>query len=271
MGRIEVAVVGNEILEGDVRDSDAHVLARAVADLGGRIDRITVVGDDVEAIAGAVREALARGTTHLVTIGGLGPTPDDRTLAGVAAATGRALRLDPEAHAFVARRYAELAREGKIRDAALSPPREKLARLPAGARWLPNTVGTAPAPVLELGDATIVSLPGPPAEFEAFVRGPLQPLLRAALGAAAVARASYRVAVADETPFAPIHGRVQPRHPHVYLKSRFHAFAAGHELLVTLAARGRSEDEARQRLAAASADLEGALRETGIAFRREEA
>lgn len=269
MGRIEVAVVGNEILEGDVRDSDAHVLARAVADLGGRIDRITVVGDDVDAIAGAVREALARGTTLLVTIGGLGPTPDDRTLAGVAAATGRALRFDPEARAFVARRYAELVREGKVPDASLSPPREKLARLPAGARWLPNTVGTAPAPVLELGDATIVSLPGPPAEFEAFVRGPLQPLLRAALGAAAVARASYRLAVEDETPFAAIHDRVQPAHPHVYLKSRFHAFARGHELLVTLAARGQSDREAGYRLEAARRDLERALGESNITFRRE--
>lgn len=271
MGRIEILLVGNEILEGDVRDSDAHLLARAVADLGGRIERVTVVGDDVEVIAGAIGEALARGTTLLVTIGGLGPTPDDRTLEGVARATGRGLQLDPDANAFVARRYAELAREGKIRDAALSPPREKLARLPEGARWLPNDVGTAPAPVLDTGAATIVSLPAPPAEFEAFVRGPLQPLLRAALGAAAVARASYRLAVEDETPFAPIHDRVQPAHPHIYLKSRFHAFAVGHELLVTLAARGRSEDEARQRLAAASADLEGALRETGIAFRREEA
>ncbi len=268
MTRVEILAVGNEVLAGDVRDTDSQTLARAVADLGGAVARITVVPDDVDAIAGAVREALARGTTLLLTVGGLGPTPDDATLAGVSLATGCPLRLDEGARDFVARRYATLAREGKVPSGALSAPREKLARLPDGARWLPNEVGTAPAPVLRAGDAVIASLPAPPAELESLVRGALQPVLRDALGAAAVARTSYRLAVAEETPFAPIHDRMQPRHPHVYLKSRFHGFAAGGELLVTLAARGPDEREARQRLDAAASDLEDALREARIAFRR---
>lgn len=272
MARIELLAVGNEILNGDVRDSDMHLLAREIADLGGHVERMGVVPDEIEVIAAAVREGLARGTTLLITIGGLGPTPDDVTLAGVARATGRALRLDRAALAFVARRYAELARSGVVRDAALSPPREKMARLPEGARWLPNAVGTAPAPVLVLPDgATIVSLPAPPPEFEAIVRGPLRPLLREALGGAAVARASYLLDLEDETRFAAIHDRVQPRHPDVYLKSRFHAFAHGHKLAVTLAARGGHEEEARRRLAAACADLEAALAKARIIFSRKTA
>ncbi len=272
--RVEIVGVGNEILNGDTRDRDANLIARAIADLGAAVERITFVRDDVDAIAGAVREALARRARLLLTSGGLGPTPDDITVVGVARALGRELVLDPAARAFVARRYRELADAGAIEEAALSPPREKLAFLPRGAHWLPNLVGTAPAPYLEEAGATIVLLPGPPGELEAILAGPLQPILRDALGASAVARARYRLAVGDETPFAAIHDRVQPAHPHVYLKSHAPKFGRGpheHALHVTLAARGEDERTARERLASAAADLERALGQAGIDFERDAA
>ncbi len=271
MTRVEILGVGNEILNGDTRDRDANTIAKAIADLGGGVERITFVRDDVNAIADAVREALARGTTVLLTAGGLGPTPDDLTNVGIARALGRQLVLDRAARAFIAQRYRDLERVGEIAKGSLSPPREKMAFLPDGARWLPNEVGTAPAPYLELEGKLIVSLPGPPAELEAILEGPLRRLLREALGAAAVARATYRLAVHDETAFAPIHHHVQPAHPHVYLKSHAPKYGRGekHELRVTLAARGADATEARERLAAARRDLERELRHAEIGFERE--
>ncbi len=218
-----------------------------------------------------MREALARGTTLLVTAGGLGPTPDDITALGVARALGRELALDRAARAFVGQRYRDLAEAGEVADGSLSPPREKMAFLPRGARWLPNEVGTAPAPYLEDDGRTIVSLPGPPDELEAILAGPLRPILKRALGARAVARARYRLKLGDETPFAAIHGRVQPAHPNVYVKShapKFGGRGKDHALLVTLAARGDDERQARERLEAATRDLERALREATIEFER---
>ncbi len=270
--RVEIIGVGDEILSGDTRDRDANTLARAVADLGGTVERITFVRDDVEAIATAVREALARGTTLLLTAGGLGPTPDDITAAGVARALGRELVLDRAARAFIAERYRELAQRGDVADPALARPREKMAFLPQGARWLPNEVGTAPAPYVEDEGRTIVSLPGPPAELEAILHGPLEPILRDALGASAVARARYRLAIDDETPFAAVHDRVAPAHRHVYVKShapKFGGRGSDHALLVTLAARGRDERQARERLEAAASDLERQLVNAAIEFERE--
>src|SRR5262245_7581107 len=106
---VEIVAVGRELLTGHTVDTNSAWLAASVVRLGGRVGRITVVDDEVAAIGDALSAACARGAPLIVTTGGLGPTGDDRTLAGLARAFGRPLEEHPAALAFVARRYAELA------------------------------------------------------------------------------------------------------------------------------------------------------------------
>jgi nicotinamide-nucleotide amidase len=119
-----------------------------------------VVGDDLDALAGAVRAALGGGVDLLCTSGGLGPTHDDLTMEAVAAATGRELVLDPAALAMVEERLRGYRRTPGVWGRVA----EKQAMLPAGAAVLPP-VGTAPGAALEHEGTLVVVLPGPPWEL----------------------------------------------------------------------------------------------------------
>src|SRR5207249_1171806 len=125
--------VGRELLTGRTVDTNSAWIAARLTDLGACVTRTVVVDDDPAAIAREIASARARRAAVVVTTGGLGPTLDDRTLVGVAAALGRNLTEHPAAAAFVARRYAELAAAGAVPDGALTPPRQKMACLPEGA------------------------------------------------------------------------------------------------------------------------------------------
>jgi molybdopterin-biosynthesis enzyme MoeA-like protein len=117
---------------------------------------VTTVPDDERDIARVVNEFHAEYDATVVT-GGLGPTHDDRTMAGVAAAFGRDL-----AHSDVAEDW--LVEHGGY---AASDLAAGTAELPAGARVLHNEVGVAPGAVVE---STYV-LPGVPAEMRAMFEG----------------------------------------------------------------------------------------------------
>lgn len=89
-----LVVVGNEILSGKVADSNSTFLAQQLRELGVSLRRIVVVPDEVDVIAAAVRE-LAPTVDVLFTSGGVGPTHDDVTIAGVARALDRAVVRHP--------------------------------------------------------------------------------------------------------------------------------------------------------------------------------
>ncbi|MBX3028110.1 competence/damage-inducible protein A [bacterium] len=89
-----LVVVGNEILSGKVADSNSTFLARELRELGVSLRRIVVVPDEVDVIAQTVRE-LAPTVDVLFTSGGVGPTHDDVTIAGVARALDRAVVRHP--------------------------------------------------------------------------------------------------------------------------------------------------------------------------------
>jgi nicotinamide-nucleotide amidase len=126
------------------------------------VERVEILGDDLDALVAAIRAALGRGVDLLCTTGGLGPTHDDLTMQAVAAATGRPLALDAEALAMVEERSRPLAQPPEV----AREVRRKQAMLPAGAHVLPP-VGTAPGAALEHEGAVVIVLPGPPWELEA--------------------------------------------------------------------------------------------------------
>src|ERR1044071_6576281 len=179
---VEIVTIGNEVLLGLVQDTNSNYLCRVVRGMGGRVRHIAVVRDEIGEIAEELRASIARRAEVIFTCGGLGPTDDDLTLAGVAAAVIRPLELNPAAREFVARRFRELAAAGDGAEAALSDARVKTARLPVGARPIDNPAGAAPAMAIEVNLCRIISLPGVPSELKAIIEGPLQGLLNEVFG-----------------------------------------------------------------------------------------
>ncbi|MEM4780820.1 MAG: molybdopterin-binding protein [Halalkalicoccus sp.] len=150
--QVAVVTVGDEILAGDTINTNAAWIGKRLAERGVDLERITVVPDRVSEIARVVNEYRAAYDAVIVT-GGLGPTHDDLTMEGVAAAVGREVERNEEALSW-------LTEEGGYTREDLTTG---TADLPRGARPLHNDVGVAPGAVIE----GIYVLPGVPSEMKA--------------------------------------------------------------------------------------------------------
>ncbi|MCX8171636.1 MAG: nicotinamide mononucleotide deamidase-related protein [Candidatus Bathyarchaeota archaeon] len=216
---VELICVGNELLIGKILNTNAHWLARRITSLGLLVRRITVVGDDLDEISSAIREAIQRKPLFIITTGGLGPTFDDKTLEGVAKAIGCELEENEEALEMIKRRYEQYAAEGRIKKVELTKYRIKMAMLPKGAKPLPNPVGTAPGVLVKHGDVNLIMLPGVPQEMMAIFDESIAPLLREAAGNMVFYEASLEVRGIPESDLAPLIERVMRENPYVYIKS----------------------------------------------------
>jgi molybdenum cofactor synthesis domain-containing protein len=148
---VAVVTVGDELLAGRTTDTNAAWLCERLAERGVGVERVTTVPDRVADIARVVNEYRAEYDAVVVT-GGLGPTHDDVTMDGVAAALGRDLEEHDAALAW-------LEEDGYTRDDLAAGTAE----LPADARALHNEAGVAPGAALE----GVYVLPGVPAEMKA--------------------------------------------------------------------------------------------------------
>ncbi len=264
MINVEIVTVGNEILLGLVQDTNSNYLCRVVRGMGGRVRHIAIVRDEIDCIVDEIRASLARRADLVFTCGGLGPTADDLTLAGVAGAAGVALELNREAKDFVEKRYAELSRLGQVTSATMTDARLKMARLPAGARMIENPVGAAPAMAIESAGTRIVALPGVPAELKSIVEGPLQTLLGEMFGRGSYRERELAVECNDESQLAPALRRTAELHPEVYIKSLASRFGPDVVFRILISASAASEHEADLLIDRASEDLIRELRKTGI-------
>jgi len=264
MPRAEIIAVGNEILTGEVLDTNSHWLCARLAARGAEMARITVIPDDAQVIAETLRQALARGSRLVITTGGLGPTEDDRTLRGVADALGVELQRNERAYEWVRQTYRRMYERGHVDSPEMTPAREKMACLPDGSEPLPNKVGAAPGVMVRSGPVTIVCLPGVPAELESIFDRSLTPLLEALFGPGVTLTWRVELGSGDETQLAPILKRVSDAHPTVYVKSRARRFGAERRFLVTLSARAEAEEEAQALLEQVHGDLAAAAKEAGI-------
>jgi molybdenum cofactor synthesis domain-containing protein len=146
-----IVTIGNELVSGDVQNTNASWLARRLEQLGLSVRLIAAVPDDIEYIADVVRAQGAEADVVIVT-GGLGGTPDDVTREALAAAFG----VEQELVEHLAQRLRERFRGDPDYVTGW-------ARLPAGSRPLENPLGGAPGFAIE----NVYVLPGLPAEMEA--------------------------------------------------------------------------------------------------------
>ena len=171
----EIITSGTELLLGETVDTNSTYIARALRDIGVNLYFKTSVGDNVERMALALRQAFARADVVIIT-GGLGPTVDDVTREAVTQATGRELALYPECMAQIETIFARWGR-------AVSENNKRQAYLPAGAIPIQNPVGTAPGFILDTAEGTIIALPGVPREMERLMGDAVLPYLSGQLGA----------------------------------------------------------------------------------------
>jgi molybdenum cofactor synthesis domain-containing protein len=150
--RVAVVTVGDELLAGDTVNTNATWLCERLTERGVQVERVTTVPDRVADIARVVNEYRAEYDAVVVT-GGLGPTHDDVTMEGVAAAVGRTVEQHDEALEW-------LTTHGGYQAGDLV---EGTTHLPKEARMLANTEGVAPGAVVE----SVYVLPGVPTEMKA--------------------------------------------------------------------------------------------------------
>ena len=146
-----ILTIGNELVSGDVANTNAAWLARRLAPLGVAVRLTAAVPDEIDAIAEFVQAEAARVDFLLVT-GGLGGTPDDLTREAIAAAFGVPQEEVPEVAADLRARFTRNPEYAA-----------RWARLPRGSRALANPLGGAPGFAIE----NVFVLPGLPSEMEA--------------------------------------------------------------------------------------------------------
>lgn len=264
MVSIEIIAIGNELLLGDVLDSNTYWLCRKFTGLGGYVLQAAMVRDDPQAIIRTLRDALQRETQLVITTGGLGPTEDDLTLQAIASALDRPLEIHPTAYKWVEEKYRRLAAEGFVQDATMTESRIKMARLPRGATPIFNPVGAAPAVLIDFPPSRIICLPGVPSEMKGIFEESLTPVWREMFGEGVFLEKMLIVGCQDESVLAPILSQVGQRHPEVYIKSRAKHFGPGVRFRVTLSLAGRSRQSVMEILQDTEQDLKAAFASIGI-------
>ncbi len=151
MATAGILTIGNELVSGDVPNTNGSWLAKRLAPLGVDTRLLAAVPDEIETIADLVRREAPRFDFFIVT-GGLGGTPDDLTREALAYSFGAPQEEVPE-----------LAADLRARFPAAPEYAARFAALPRGARPIANPLGGAPGFALE----NVYVLPGLPSEMEA--------------------------------------------------------------------------------------------------------
>ncbi len=170
MPSAEMIAIGTELLLGEIQETNTRYIARFLRDLGIDFYRSTMIGDNEERIAQAMREAMGR-CQIIITTGGLGPTVDDPTRQAVARALGVELECRPELWEQILARFKRYNRQA-------SENNRKQDYIPAGTIPMENPVGTAPCFIAETPACCIISLPGVPREMEYLIENKVTAYLR---------------------------------------------------------------------------------------------
>jgi nicotinamide-nucleotide amidase len=236
-GTAEMIFSGDELLRGDVLNTNQAYLGGRLLDLGFLVTHALCVADDLATMTTAIRDSLARRPAVLVLSGGLGPTEDDLTREAVAAALDLPLEHHDDLLEAIRSRFA-------ARGSAWSDTNRKQALVPRGATALPFS-GTAPGFALESDGTLVVALPGVPWELKDMWENYGEPAIEAHLGTGAAHEVRrLRIFGVGESVLAQTLSDLDWKDPEATIGTR--ASLDG----ITLVLRGRSTPEGRRKLEA---------------------
>jgi nicotinamide-nucleotide amidase len=172
----EIITIGDEILIGQIVDTNSAFIAKQLNSVGIRVKQISSVSDDREHILTALDEAAGRADIILIT-GGLGPTKDDITKKTLASYFGVELVENKEALENVQRIFKRLRGE----DAVMLDINKQQALVPENCEVIPNKNGTAPGMWFNHQGKIYVSMPGVPFEMMYMIEEEVIPKLKSIL------------------------------------------------------------------------------------------
>jgi nicotinamide-nucleotide amidase len=243
----EIIAAGSELLTPDRIDTNSLYLTAELNNLGVEVTAKTVIGDDRDRLAEAVRAALSRSGIVILS-GGLGPTEDDVTREAVALALDRKLVFHPEIAAQLEVRFARMKRK-------MAEVNKRQAYVIEGADVLPNDRGTAPGQWVEESGGVAMLLPGPPHELKAMFERQCVPRLQRIVPNHAIRTLQLRVTGMPESDLDQLISPVYRK----YLNPVTTILAGAGDIQVHLRARCASAGEAEALLAEVGAPIEALL------------
>lgn len=166
---LEIFSQGEEVVTGQIVDTNAAWLSEQAVNMGFTVTRHTAVGDKLDDLIGLLREISSRADCCICT-GGLGPTSDDLTAEAVAKAFDLPLEFDADAFGQIKRFFA-------LRNRDMPESNRKQAMLPKGAERIDNAWGTAPGFSLQAGRCWFAFAPGVPTEMRHLFSESIRPAL----------------------------------------------------------------------------------------------
>lgn len=166
----EIITIGDEILIGQIIDSNSTFIAKELNKIGVSVYQITSIQDEKEHILNAMEEAGNRSSVVIIT-GGLGPTKDDVTKHTLCDYFGDELIMDQNVLAHIEVLFK------KYISTPISELNRKQALVPSRATVLRNAYGTAPGLWMEKGQTVYVSLPGVPMEMKNLMSASVLPMI----------------------------------------------------------------------------------------------
>lgn len=170
MARASILTIGDEILIGQIIDTNSSWLGQEFTQLGIRVVERRSVADTPEAIETALEE-LGQKSDLVLCTGGLGPTKDDKTKLAICNYFHTDLYFDEENYAWIEKLFQGFGRKP-------GEAHRIQAHLPRGCRVLHNERGTAPGMLMEKEGTTYVFTPGVPYEMKSIFSNSLKPILR---------------------------------------------------------------------------------------------
>jgi len=168
--RAEIITIGDEILIGQIVDTNSAWMGKQLSDIGIQVFQITSISDNKEHILKALKEASQRAEIVLIT-GGLGPTKDDVTKVSLAQYFNSSLIFNESVYGDVEKVFNKFGRE-------VSLVNRKQAEVVANCTPLQNQVGTAPGMWFDEGGVVYVSMPGVPYEMKFLMTAHVLPRLK---------------------------------------------------------------------------------------------
>ncbi len=156
--QIQLLLTGDELMSGDIVDSNSAMIAKKLQQAGYRVSKRVTVGDDVALLQQEIA-VLSAASDVLIINGGLGPTVDDLTAEVLAQVAGQPLEEHAEAISHLESWCAN-------RNFKLDAPNRKQAMLPKGVTIVPNPVGSAVGFSVDHNNCWVVCTPGVPSELE---------------------------------------------------------------------------------------------------------
>jgi nicotinamide-nucleotide amidase len=167
---VQLLLTGDELMTGDIIDTNSIMVADALMPLGLVLQRKVVVGDQLTALVNEI-ESLSKSADVLIVNGGLGPTIDDLT----AQALGQVIQQPLQVHQQA---MGQLSAWCKRRNYPLNEPNKKQAILPVGVDIVENETGSAPGFKINHNNCLIICTPGVPSELNTMLNSGIVPLLK---------------------------------------------------------------------------------------------